>query len=689
VRSRFRVRARARKSLETRPAWRQPQQELRVSKIQGAQGMNHFKFVRGVACTLLTAASVIGCSSQDEHEAPAAAESAILNVDQFLYFTCNATGWNVSDANRLKSTSDPAVFTLDYQVPQPWMVSSPDHCAFVMTNELNGWGTAQTRYSDSHPTTPVDVPGGDRLVVSTTNFPVRYPAIGAYRLSVDWTQKTFTISNNVTAEQRLEACARDPRVVAGLVSAEICAGADIFFRETFGGNGRTCGSCHPQDNNTTIDVPFITALRARNPRDPLFIADNDPNLTNLETTDLVNFAAILENVDGFGTDPTQRFVSRTVSHVLSLKTSISPDPGDETANPPLERTGWGGDGVEDGSLLGFLEGAIKQHFTKNLQRRPNVDFRPPTPLEAELTREFQLNLGRLNELNLQTVSILDAEAEDGRLAFMDNNRGRCNVCHVNAGANFQDTGLNRNFENGVEFAGSANHLHRGTVGGIVLSDGGFGGVDLEQPNFPSGGGEVMNAFGDGTFSPPPLIEAADTAPFFHNAFRFQTRFPDDIEEAVNFYRLPNDAFGRSQGGRFLEARFGTRLALDGVDSAHIARFLRVLNGAFNLDIARQRLDAAWLLADRFGDSGSEIQRRLMELAVVEVDDALEVLPQDGDIYPGVRALLLEAKDDVAEGLSAFSARKTHITSALAQIATGRGRFGTNITFQLGQGNLMF
>src|SRR5689334_13315981 len=57
----------------------------------------------------------------------------------------------------------------------------------------------------------------------------------------------------LTADQRLAACANDPRVVTGLASAQICAGAGVFFEETFGGNGRTCGSCHPSANNFTLD----------------------------------------------------------------------------------------------------------------------------------------------------------------------------------------------------------------------------------------------------------------------------------------------------------------------------------------------------------------------------------------------------------------------------------------------------
>jgi hypothetical protein len=651
----------------------------------------------GAALWMVFVAGNAGCSSEGTPATQlATTEEALLNAGEYLYLTCNATGWNPVDANRLKSTADPAVFTLSYQVTQPWQVSSPDQCSFLSTNALNGYGTSQTRYRGSHPSSPLVVPGSDSLVAASGNFPVKYPATGTYHVSVNRNTQTFTISSGLTAEQRLEACAQDPRVLAGLVSAEVCAGADIFFRETFGGNGRTCGSCHPVNNNTTLDVPFITALRQQNPNDPLFINENDPNLANLETADLLGAAAILENVDGFQ-NPTQRFVSRTVSHVLSLATSIQRDPADGTASPPLERTGWGGDGVGDGSLLAFLEGAVIQHFTKDLRRRPDVDFRVPTPAEAELARTFQLSLGRLNELNLLQVRLLDSEADEGRLAFMDTERGRCNVCHFNAGANFFETGLNRNFDNGVRFASSATFITRPPLEGVegrVLNDAGFGGQDLAAPDFDTGssGDGIKDGFGNGTFSPPPLIEAADTPPFFHNAFHFQSRLPDDIDEAVSFYRLPGNPFGRSLGGQELEQRFGTPLVLDGVDAAAIARFLRVLNAAFNLDIAKQRLDAANTLAGSAGALAVDIQKRLMELAVVEVDDALEVLLISGsEIHPETRVLLFQAKDEIALGLNATSPsqRQTRIELALSRIADGRGRFGTNITFELGQGNIMF
>src|SRR4051812_39517751 len=73
---------------------------------------------------------------------------------------------------------------------------------------------------------------------------------------------TSQVGSGLTAQQRIDACKQDPRVVTGLVTARLCAGADIFFRETFAGNGRTCGTCHPPQNNFTIDKQFIATLPA-------------------------------------------------------------------------------------------------------------------------------------------------------------------------------------------------------------------------------------------------------------------------------------------------------------------------------------------------------------------------------------------------------------------------------------------
>ena len=509
---------------------------------------------------------------------------------------------------------------------------------------------------------------------------------------LDGVTQALTVART-TPQTRLERCSQDPRVMAGLVGTDVCAGADIFFRETFGGNGRTCGSCHPSANNLTIDKPFIDQLHAQNNRDPLFVNEFNPQLSQLETVDLRAVGAILENVDGFQ-DPTNKFVSRAVNHVFSLRTSILRDPGDGTSGAIVERTGWGGDGAPgNGALRFFLDGAIKQHFTKTLLRRENVDFQLPNDLERDLTAAFQLNLGRLTELDLPSVRITDAQAEEGRVLFLDPRRaGRCNLCHANAGANFIDTRLNRNFDTFTRFQSGDPGVHGGTVNGEFFADGGFDAVTPTPTiagSVDSNGNPVftINALGNGTFSVPPLIEAADTGPFFHN-----NSFGPRIEDAVNFYG--GFFFGISPAVAALDQRFGAPLEVLNADQAiKIARFLRVLNAAFNASLTIQRLEAVRTLIGQFQNGFVPIQQKLVELAIVEVDDALAVL-QDASITPiqaDVQADFTAAKAEAQLALSAttHTVRNQRVSNALTRMRAGRGRLGTNINFLMGQSNLMF
>jgi len=510
--------------------------------------------------------------------------------------------------------------------------------------------------------------------------------------AVEVAEEAVTLTH-VTPESRLQKCSQDPRVMAGLVGTDVCAGADIFFRETFGGNGRTCGSCHPMANNLTIDAPFIEQLHAQKPADPLFVAELNPQLSQLETEDLRASGAILENVDGFE-DPPNKFVSRAVNHLFSLQTSILRDPGDGTSAAIVERTGWGGDGAPgNGALRFFLDGAIKQHFTKNLLRRVNVDFQLPNDLERDLTAAFQRSLGRLTELNLPSVRITDAQAEEGRTLFLDPQRaGRCNLCHSNAGANFIDTRLNRNFDTFTRFESGDPPVHGGTVNGEFFADGGLDAV-TPTPTIPgsvdSEGNPVftMNALGNGTFSVPPLIEAADTGPFFHN-----NSAGPQIEDAVNFYG--GFFFGISPAVQALDQRFGAPLEVLNADQAiKIARFLRVLNAAFNTSLTIQRLEAVQTLIRQFQNGFVPIQQKLVELAIAEIDDALAVLQGAPvtTIQTDVQTELTAAKAQALLALSAttHTDRNTRVLNALTRMRTGRGRLGTNLTFLMGQGNLMF
>ena len=91
--------------------------------------------------------------------------------------------------------------------------------------------------------------------------------------------------------------------------ALIRLGRDLFLNGTFGGNGRTCATCHPEENNFTLDPKFIATLPDD---DPLFVHEFDPQLAELEDAVLVRkFGLFLENVDGFDQPPVFRSVPHT------------------------------------------------------------------------------------------------------------------------------------------------------------------------------------------------------------------------------------------------------------------------------------------------------------------------------------------------------------------------------------------
>jgi hypothetical protein len=486
----------------------------------------------------------------------------------------------------------------------------------------------------------------------------------------------------------VSVCNQDPRVNSGLVPLAVCAGARVFFDETFGGNGRTCGTCHPASNNFTLDQPFIASLPAT---DPLFVAENPQfNLSSLETSALHMVDALIkENVDGFDDLP-HKFVSRAVSHTLSLATSIARDPADGTTAALPERTGWGGDGSPDGTLRSFIDGAIRQHYPRDLSRTPGVSFRLPTETEKDQVLAFQLALGRTADINLTQVTLTDAGAAAGKTAFMDPMVGRCNECHANAGANALASGKNRNFNTGTVTAPAAPIVALGTFAdGRFLLDGGFGAPT--SPNFTTGlqaGGP--DAFGDGTFNTPPLIEAADTGPFFHMHGFGQSPDPTAaIESGVAFYAT--SLFLQSPAAKELDARFHAPVNV-GPSIGIIARFLRVLNASFNLAMAQQRMNASRLLNIQYWGYRDDIQKGLLRLASEEIDDARRVLVNGGaDLHAAQQTSLASAQTLLAQALAATdpAVRKARTESASTIVQAAKDAFGTNMSFQLGTGNLMF
>jgi cytochrome c peroxidase len=433
------------------------------------------------------------------------------------------------------------------------------------------------------------------------------------------------------------------------LAALVARGEAIFFNETFAGNGRTCGTCHPAENNFTIDPAFIATLP---PHDPLFVAETNPALArNFENPALMRqLGLILENVDGFD-DLEHKFVMRGVPHTLALSTSLTPAPNgaDGTTTPPGQRTGWSGDGAPGGGTLReFAIGAVKQHFTRSLNRLEGEDFRLPTDEELDALEAFQLSLGRQEELDLGALRLRGNLPRRGLEIFLARDTqngtvvaGKCQTCHANAGASvsFVPGGVNFNFDTGAEVL----------TDGVLPPDGGFG----TEPDDRGG-------FGNGTFNTPTLVEAADTPPFFHN------NAVATIEEAVAFFTT--DAFRSSPSGQALAAADsgGIGIELGPDDVAAVAAFLRVINALENIRAATGLQERA------LGATRLDAARRLLRLATKDLGDAIEVLDAVG-LHPGAVLQLKAARrlTQVAGRLPNDRARREVVRLAIATEARAR------------------
>lgn len=394
-------------------------------------------------------------------------------------------------------------------------------------------------------------------------------------------------------------------------AALIAKGREIFFNETFAGNGRTCGTCHRAEENFALSPTFIATLPAD---DPLFVAETNPELAEgFENPVLMRgFALILENQDGFD-DLANNFNMRGVPHTLALRTSI------DSAQGP--RTGWSGDGAPgDGALRSFATGAVIQHFPKTLARVPGIDFRLPNDEELDALEAFQLSLGRRDDLELP-LSLTGVVASRGQEIFLDAALGKCNACHFNAGANGDPSifGLeagNLNFDTGVE----------------DLPD---QPADLTGERVPPDDG--LGTPGDSTFNTPPLVEAADTGPFFHN------NAIETIEGAVAFYN--GDAFNTSPAGQLLVGATGSGINLDGTQVVAVAAFLRVINALENIRSALALLEEGTRLKGKLAHDR-------LELALAETEDAIAVLA-GGSLHPEAVRHLTEAKRLTEEAARSF------------------------------------
>ncbi|HEX3773492.1 MAG TPA: hypothetical protein VHV51_03455 [Polyangiaceae bacterium] len=413
----------------------------------------------------------------------------------------------------------------------------------------------------------------------------------------------------------------DPRVQRG---------AFLFANETFGGNGRTCTTCHRIEHNLTIDPAFIANLPAS---DPLFVAETNPALAGLENPQLLRTRALIaENADGFDAPVVFRSVPHT--QALSATQGIENATRDFPQSPPDHRLGWGGDGAPGrGTLNEFAFGAIVQHLTKDLRRRVGTDFRIPTQEELDAIEAFELFSGRQKLVDGRVLALRDAGAEHGRTLFMTTGSGgKCVNCHLDLGSiDNQNPPLAINF--------------------IVAQ-----GVRALTPDLPPDDGflkpnpAIPVLLGDGSFNVPPLIEAADTMGAFHNNAAL------DLESAISFYA--SDTFRATPVGASVD------IHMTPADIANIGAFLRVMNAGENIAQIRKRIQYVH-------DNRSAGNTSILNIAINDTQDALNDLSQKS-LNPAAQNELATVKQTlIIANANPDASRPAYLDSALVYLGLAK------------------
>jgi hypothetical protein len=286
----------------------------------------------------------------------------------------------------------------------------------------------------------------------------------------------------------------------------------------------------------------------------------------------------------------------------------------------------------------------------------------PTEEEMDALEAFQKSTGRREDLDLKALKLKSEIAAKGQEIFLNagkvpdspfakgNNTaaGKCFLCHFNAGAgDFVDSAVNKEpvmrngtFNTGVEdFTTTPARLISGQT---IPRDGGFGKLR-----------NALGAYGDGRFNTPPVVEAADTAPYFHNN-SVQT-----LDGAVAFYSSPvfNDsAMGKQIGGIHLET----------TEIEAVTAFLRVINALENIRSSSDLERRAKVAVDK-----SQAQE-LIKLSISEIEDAIEVL-HGGFLHPDARAKLNEVltTENDALKISSASRRRASLDKSSALKAAAR------------------
>ena len=132
--------------------------------------------------------------------------------------------------------------------------------------------------------------------------------------------------------------------------------------------------------------------------------------------------------------------------------------------------------------------------------------------------------------------------------------------------------------------------------------------------------------------------------------------------------------------------------MNATDIKNIGRFLRAINAVFNAQMAFKRAESARIMGNLQGNASQAVQVRLINLAIVELDDAIAVLQgaQGGALnatsitrFQSARSQLITARSN-----NSASGRTAQVGVALNDIDIGDNAISANTNFTIGNGTVM-
>jgi cytochrome c peroxidase len=212
-------------------------------------------------------------------------------------------------------------------------------------------------------------------------------------------------------------------ILATETSATTCSqignrGERLFKCETFGGNGRTCATCHG-DATGTFSPEDARALYARDPNAPLFRSiDSDFGL-GITYTRLLNDAVIRAGID---LPANVTVVEQPTARTIFLNRGVPTTMNTPALDPVLMSDGRAPD------LQTQALGAIHGHA------EPQIE---PTANQLDAIARYELTLFSSAALRdyasggpPPTLPPGNTESEKrGRLLFVDGPQGKCALCH--------------------------------------------------------------------------------------------------------------------------------------------------------------------------------------------------------------------------------------------------------------------